>query len=156
MKEPKIFKLVTVALVMVALVLIKSARLVVPVAVKFVVAKLEEVALVMVALVARRLSVLVVVALVVEAFKVAKLPVVPHNVVMVARVEVRLVKTAERAVSSAEKRLVVVALVKDAFCEKILVEVELLIVALLADRLVMVDEAEVVVEKVEVAVKLAG
>jgi hypothetical protein len=59
--------------------------------------------------------VLVVVELVVEAFKVAKFPVVPQRVVIVARVAVRLVKTAESAFRAAVNRLVVVADVREAF-----------------------------------------
>ena len=58
-----------------------------------------------------------VVALVVEALEVKKLDCVPQRVVMVARVEVKLVKTAERAVRSEENRFVAVALVKDALVE---------------------------------------
>jgi hypothetical protein len=60
------------------------ARLVFPVPVKLVVERFVEVELVIVALVATRLSVLVVEALVVLAFKVWKLPVVPHSVPMIA------------------------------------------------------------------------
>ena len=72
---------------------------------------------------------------------VAKLEVVPQRVVMVARVEVRFVNTADSAVRSEEKKLVVVALVRE---------------ALSAFKLVIVDEAEVVVAKVVVDEKLAG
>jgi len=56
-----------------------------------------------------------VVALDVEALDVRKLDCVPHNVVIVARVEVKLVNTADKAVNIAENRLVVVALVREAF-----------------------------------------
>jgi hypothetical protein len=63
---------------------------------------------------------------------------------------------ADKALNNAANRLVVVALVKDALVAKRLVEVALLIVALLEERLVIVEEAAVVVEKVVVAEKEAG
>ena len=76
--------------------------------------------------------------------------------VNVALVAIKFVKTAVNAFNNAEKKLVEVALVSEALVAKIFVEVELFITALLAERLVMVEEAAVVVENVEVPVKLAG
>jgi hypothetical protein len=108
--------------------IVPVARVNVPVAFRFVVAKLEVVAEVIVALTPKAFVKLVVVAFVVEAFRVRKLAVVPHNVVIVANVDVKVLIVAVVKFAKKANKFVEVEFVMEAFVEKKLVEVELEIV----------------------------
>ena len=109
----EILRFVIVALVSVAFSVVKLLEFKF-VADAFVAKVLLDVEFVRVAFVATRLSVFVVEALVVEAFRICRFPLVPNKVAMVAFVALRVVSTAERAEKISENKLVAVAFVMEA------------------------------------------